>query len=267
MQFNRDAQGNMTPLPKQCVDTGMGLERLAAVLQHVHSNYEIDLFQTLIKAAGARNGHGGPHEQLAEGDRRPHPRVLVPDRRRRDSRQRRPRLRAAPDRAPRDPPRLQARPQGRVLPQARRRSGRRDGRGVSGTAAGTAARHRRAAPGRRAFLRDDRARHVDSRRRTRRAGEEGHEAARRRTRVQAARHLRLSARPDGGRVPRARRDGRRRRLRRRDGSPARSGARGGQVQDRGGPRILGREDHLPRLRRRKSSTTRRSSRCTWKARR
>ncbi|HKR43375.1 MAG TPA: alanine--tRNA ligase-related protein, partial [Paraburkholderia sp.] len=51
MQFNRDAQGNMTPLPKQCVDTGMGLERLAAVLQHVHSNYEIDLFQNLIKAA------------------------------------------------------------------------------------------------------------------------------------------------------------------------------------------------------------------------
>ncbi|ACC70795.1 alanine--tRNA ligase [Paraburkholderia phymatum] len=51
MQFNRDAQGNMTPLPKQCVDTGMGLERIAAVLQHVHSNYEIDLFQALIKAA------------------------------------------------------------------------------------------------------------------------------------------------------------------------------------------------------------------------
>ena len=51
MQFNRDAQGNMTKLPKQSVDTGMGLERLAAVLQHVHSNYEIDLFQALIKAA------------------------------------------------------------------------------------------------------------------------------------------------------------------------------------------------------------------------
>ena len=50
MQFNRDAQGNMTRLPKQSVDTGMGLERLAAVLQHVH-NYEIDLFQNLIKAA------------------------------------------------------------------------------------------------------------------------------------------------------------------------------------------------------------------------
>jgi len=56
MQFNRDAQGNMTPLPKQCVDTGMGLERLAAVLQHVHSNYEIDLFQALIEAAARETG-------------------------------------------------------------------------------------------------------------------------------------------------------------------------------------------------------------------
>jgi alanyl-tRNA synthetase len=51
MQFNRDEQGNMPRLPKPCVDTGMGLERLSAVLQHVHSNYEIDLFQSLIKAA------------------------------------------------------------------------------------------------------------------------------------------------------------------------------------------------------------------------
>lgn len=56
MQFNRDEQGNMTPLPKPCVDTGMGLERIAAVLQHVHSNYEIDLFQHLIKAAGRETG-------------------------------------------------------------------------------------------------------------------------------------------------------------------------------------------------------------------
>ena len=51
MQFERDAAGNMLPLPKPCVDTGMGLERIAAVLQHVHSNYEIDLFQALIAAA------------------------------------------------------------------------------------------------------------------------------------------------------------------------------------------------------------------------
>ncbi len=51
MQFNRDEAGVMHPLPKPSVDTGMGLERIAAVLQHVHSNYEIDLFQDLIKAA------------------------------------------------------------------------------------------------------------------------------------------------------------------------------------------------------------------------
>ena len=56
MQFNRDAHGALTPLPKPCVDTGMGLERLAAVLQHVHSNYDIDLFQALISAAAGVTG-------------------------------------------------------------------------------------------------------------------------------------------------------------------------------------------------------------------
>ncbi|SDC77355.1 alanyl-tRNA synthetase [Massilia sp. PDC64] len=56
MQFNRDEQGVLTPLPKPSIDTGMGLERLAAVLQHVHSNYEIDLFQNLIKAAARETG-------------------------------------------------------------------------------------------------------------------------------------------------------------------------------------------------------------------
>ena len=56
MQFDRDADGNLNPLPKPCVDTGMGLERIAAVLQNVHSNYEIDLFQSLIKAAAQKTG-------------------------------------------------------------------------------------------------------------------------------------------------------------------------------------------------------------------
>jgi alanyl-tRNA synthetase len=56
MQFNRDANGNLNALPKPSVDTGMGLERLTAVLQHVHSNYEIDLFQTIIKAAARETG-------------------------------------------------------------------------------------------------------------------------------------------------------------------------------------------------------------------
>src|SRR5512136_2430181 len=56
MQFNRDESGTMHPLPKPSVDTGMGLERLTAVLQHVHSNYEIDLFQDLIRAAVRETG-------------------------------------------------------------------------------------------------------------------------------------------------------------------------------------------------------------------
>lgn len=51
MQFEQSADGTRTPLPKPSVDTGMGLERIAAVMQHVHSNYEIDLFQALVKAA------------------------------------------------------------------------------------------------------------------------------------------------------------------------------------------------------------------------
>jgi alanyl-tRNA synthetase len=56
MQFDRSADGKLAPLPAPCVDTGMGLERLAAVLQHVHSNYEIDLFQRLIDAAAKLTG-------------------------------------------------------------------------------------------------------------------------------------------------------------------------------------------------------------------
>jgi alanyl-tRNA synthetase len=56
MQFDMAADGSVTPLPAPCVDTGMGLERLAAILQHVHSNYEIDIFEALIKAA-ARETH------------------------------------------------------------------------------------------------------------------------------------------------------------------------------------------------------------------
>ena len=56
MQFNRTADGKMLPLPKPSVDTGMGLERISAVMQDVHSNYEIDLFQALLKAAGEITG-------------------------------------------------------------------------------------------------------------------------------------------------------------------------------------------------------------------
>ncbi|MCD9006660.1 alanine--tRNA ligase [Luteimonas sp. XNQY3] len=56
MQFDKQSDGTLVPLPAPCVDTGMGLERLAAILQGVHSNYEIDLFQALIRKAGALTG-------------------------------------------------------------------------------------------------------------------------------------------------------------------------------------------------------------------
>ncbi|MDO6544128.1 alanine--tRNA ligase [Photobacterium sanguinicancri] len=57
MQFNRQADGTMEPLPKPSVDTGMGIERIAAIMQGVHSNYEIDIFQTLIKESAKVIGH------------------------------------------------------------------------------------------------------------------------------------------------------------------------------------------------------------------
>jgi alanyl-tRNA synthetase len=64
MQFNRDEKGTLNPLPKPSVDTGMGLERIAAVLQHTHSNYEIDLFQDLIKAAHRETIGSTGHAEL-----------------------------------------------------------------------------------------------------------------------------------------------------------------------------------------------------------
>jgi alanyl-tRNA synthetase len=127
MQFNRDEAGVMHPLPKPSVDTGMGLERISAVLQGVHANYEIDLFQALLKAA-ARETSAPTWTAVAQGAGRPHPRLLLPDRRRRHSRQRRPRLRAAPHHPPRHPPRLQTGRPRRLLPQDGARPGRRNGR-------------------------------------------------------------------------------------------------------------------------------------------
>jgi alanyl-tRNA synthetase len=82
MQFNRTEDGVMHPLPKPSVDTGMGLERLAAVLQHVHSNYEIDLFAHLLASGQGRGGgrwraSTSTREPQPEGHRRPHPRLRL----------------------------------------------------------------------------------------------------------------------------------------------------------------------------------------------
>ncbi len=88
MQFDRQPDGTLVPLPAPCVDTGMGLERLAAVLQHVHTNYEIDLFQGLIRKAAELTGTDRSREQVAARDCRPYPRLQLPDRRRRAALQR-----------------------------------------------------------------------------------------------------------------------------------------------------------------------------------
>ncbi len=127
MQFDMAEDGSVKPLPAPCVDTGMGLERLAAILQHVHSNYEIDIFDQLIKAAARETGLHRSGQPVAESDRRPHPRHRLSGQRRRDPQQRRPGLCAAPHRAPCHPPRLQAGQEDAVFPQAGGRSGQAHG--------------------------------------------------------------------------------------------------------------------------------------------
>ena len=114
MQFNRDASGKLNPLPKPSVDTGAGLERVAAVLQGKISNFDTDLFQPLMQRSRRRRCNGTSILTRAEDcraasvaahHRRPLPRRHVPDFRRRDSFQRRPRLRAAQNHSPRAAPR------------------------------------------------------------------------------------------------------------------------------------------------------------------
>ncbi len=106
MQFDRDSSGKMTPLPKPSIDTGMGLERLAAVLQGVLSNYETDLMRPIIDKAGELfkkdYGEDDARRHRAAHQRRSRPRDGVSDQRRRDAFERRPRLRAAQDHAPGD---------------------------------------------------------------------------------------------------------------------------------------------------------------------
>ena len=210
MQFNRDEAGVMHKLPKPSVDTGMGLERLTAVLQHVHSNYEIDLFVNLLAAAKREVDAAGAGDCDKDS---PSLKVIADHiracslhhRRRRHPGQRRARLRAAPDRAARDPPRLQARRAPALLPQAGHRPwSPRWATPIPSCASDGAARHRRPAAGRGALLPDDRQRHGDPRGRARRAASAGAALGWRR-RLQAARHLRLSARPHRRRLPRARR--------------------------------------------------------------
>ena len=113
MQFDRDASGKMTPLPRPSIDTGMGLERIAAVLQGKLSNYDTDLLLPIIDRAGElfRKPYGDDdaHRYRLAHQRRSRPRHCVSDQRRRAPVERRPRLRAAQDHAARDAQRAHGR--------------------------------------------------------------------------------------------------------------------------------------------------------------
>ena len=146
---SRSAGRRASPLPRPSIDTGMGLERFAAILQGKHDNYDIDLMRALIVASrrGHRHRPGRPAQDQPPGDRRPSARHLLPDRRRRAAVQRRPRLRAAPDHAPRHAPRP---PDGRARPgdvPAGAGAGAPDGRRLSRAGAGRGADHRDAEAG------------------------------------------------------------------------------------------------------------------------
>ena len=111
MQFEQLAGGKRVALPRPSIDTGMGLERIAAVLQGTHDNYKIDLFGALIAHVADLTGvdADGPRGGVAPRHRRPPARLVVPDRRRRAAVERGPRLRASPHHAPRHAPRPAAR--------------------------------------------------------------------------------------------------------------------------------------------------------------
>ena len=133
MQFEQFEDGSRTPLPRPSIDTGMGLERIGAVLQGKHDNYDTDLMRALIEASAnataLRPRRAGAHPP--PGDRRPPALDLLPDRRRRAALQRGPRLRAAPDHAPRHAPRAPARRRGPGDVPPGPGAGRPDGRAPS----------------------------------------------------------------------------------------------------------------------------------------
>ena len=171
MQFDRSADGKLTPLPKPSVDTGAGLERVSAVMQGVTNNYDIDIFVDLIREAAQAARHHRTHEPKPARDRGSHPRLQLPHRRRRGAVERRPRLRAAPHRAARHASRPQVRQEPDVLQRAGAHAGQGDGRGLPRAGREAGARARGAAQGRRAVRAHARDRHGHSRR--------GHRQARR----------------------------------------------------------------------------------------
>ena len=231
MQFEEGPPGTRAPLPRPSIDTGMGLERFAAILQGKHDNYDTDTMRALILASADATGQaaGWAVQDQPPGRGGPSAQHVVPDRRRRAAVQGGPRLRAAADHAPgHAAPAHDGHAGGRV-PQAGAGAGAADGRGLSGAAARGGADHGDDAARGRAVQGD-----AGPRPRPARGGDGAAgrwRGAAGRGGVQAVRHVRVPARPDAGRVARAGQAGRRGRVRRGDGRAAHPGA-GGLGRDR-----------------------------------
>ncbi len=244
MQFNRDESGVLHALPKPSVDTGMGLERIAAVLQNVHSNYEIDLFQDLIRAA-ARETHTNDLANSSLKVIADHIRAcsfLIVDGVIPGSDGRGYVLRRIVRRAIRHGYKLgQKQPFFHKLVH--------DLSMAMGEAYPELAQAQERVA---AVLRQEEERFAETIENgmqileTALASGDAH--ARRRDRLPALRHLRLPARPDGRHLPRARRTGGPRRLRGGHGAPARTGARRFPVQDEGHARVRGPDHRVSGLR-------------------
>ena len=241
MQYDQEPEGVLTPLPAQNIDTGLGLERMAAIQQGTDSVFETDHFKPLIELGEQLSGRtlppGRRHRPRAAHPRRPLARHVVPDRRRRRALQRGPRLRPAPDHAPRDPAGPPDRHRARLPAALRRRRARAHGRRLP-RAARAGRDHRHVARARGGGVRPDaRAGHAHPRR-AHRAREGGGRRGHRRGRgLPAPRHLRLPVRPHARARRRAGARRRRGGLREPDGGPAHARPRErGPRRARRGPR-------------------------------
>ena len=205
MQFEQVTKDERVDLPRPSIDTGMGLERIAAVLQGVHDNYDIDLFRALIarvRRGDRRHGRGQEPRQPPR-HRRPSARVELPDRRRRAAVERGPRLCAAPHHAPRHAPCAAARRARAADVAAGAGAGARDGRRPIRSWCAREPLITETLKLEETRFRKTLARGLAcSTRRPTTLGDG--RPSRRRDRVQALRHLRLPARPDAGRAAPAR---------------------------------------------------------------
>ena len=266
MQFEEGPPGTRVPLPRPSIDTGMGLERIAAILQGKHDNYDIDIFRALILAErrGHRAGPGRSVPGQPSGDRRPSAQHGIPDRRRRAAVERGPRLCAAPHHAPRHAPRAHDGRARAADVSAGADAGAADGCRLSRAGARRGTDRRDAAAGGDALPPDAGPRAASADRGDRAARRSP--AAARRGGVPAVRHVWLPARPDAGRAARAGARSGPRRVRGGDGGAApRVPAPPGPAPARPPPNACGSSSRRRSARRSSSATRpRRRRRRSWR---